>query len=84
MTFLFECLTRILGLVTGGNLENMESSKPAQVVQAVTRKRSTGKKKAEYDTWSQARTMTPMNAETSTTDGFESELYLIEVFALYV
>ena len=38
----------------------------------------------EYDTWSQAQTMNPPNAETSTKDGFESELYLIEVFALYV
>ena len=61
----------------------MESSKPAQVAQAVTKKIDR-KKKAEYDTWSQGRTMTPMNAEISTTDGFESELYLIEAFALYV
>ena len=48
MTFLFECLTRTLGPVTGGNLENnrlqrvlllpMESSKPAQVAQAATKK----------------------------------------------
>ena len=61
----------------------MESSKPAQVAQAATKKIDR-KKEAEYDAWSQARTMTPPNAETSTTDGFESELYLIEVFALYV
>ena len=61
----------------------MESSRPAQVMQAVPKKIDR-KKKAKYDTWSQARTMTPPNAETSTKDGFESELYLIEVFTLYV
>ena len=41
-------------------------------------------KRVKYDTWSQSRTMTPPEAETSTRDGFESELYLSEVFVFYV
>ena len=32
----------------------------------------------------QGRTMTSPYAETSTKEGFESELYLIEVFVFYV
>ena len=43
-----------------------------------------GKKKAKYDIWSQSQTVTPLDEETSTREGLESELYLSEVFVFYV
>ena len=42
------------------------------------------KQKAKYDTWSQCQTMTPLDVESSTKDGFKSKLYLSKVFAFYV
>ena len=93
MTFIFECDSypgpghrRQFGeqsalTITSPSNEIIEASTSGT---SCNQKDRQEKKKAEYDTWSQARTMTPPNAETSTKDGFESELYLIEVFALYV
>ena len=59
--------------------------KPAQVVQAATKKDWHKKEKLQNDTWSlQSQTTTLLNAESSPKDGFESELYLGKLFAFYV